>query len=72
MTLAIVSTREVELTWAELVVSARMRLLGLPSRAKQLFPHLTTADLSVLDALVREELDELASEAPRDNDDPAR
>ena len=42
------------------VVAARTRLLGVPSRAKQRLPHLTTADLAVLDELIREALDELS------------
>lgn len=44
------------------VVAARTRLLGVPSRAKQALPHLTTADLAALDRLIREALEQLADE----------
>jgi len=42
------------------VVGTRTHLLGLPTRAKQRLPHLSNADLGVLDGLVRESLEELA------------
>jgi hypothetical protein len=59
----LVPAKEVELRWAACIVTARTALLGLPSRARQRLPHLTPMDVSVLDALVREVLAELA--APR-------
>lgn len=40
--------------------AVKTRLLGLPSRAKQQLPHLAAADVAVIDALVREALEELA------------
>jgi len=48
------------LTWSKIVVGTRTHLLGLPTRAKQRLPHLSNADLGVLDGLVRESLEELA------------
>ena len=59
----VVPAREVELRWSGLVVAARTRLLGLPSRAKARLPHLSAGDLVVLEALLREALEELASPA---------
>ena len=56
----LVPAREVELRWSGLVVATRNKLLGIPSRAKQRLPHLSVADLAVLDALIRETLEELA------------
>jgi phage terminase Nu1 subunit (DNA packaging protein) len=56
----LVSRRQVELTWSRLVVEARTALLGLPSRFKQCLPHLTTADLAVIDSLIRQCLEGLA------------
>jgi phage terminase Nu1 subunit (DNA packaging protein) len=58
----LVPAREVETRWTTLVVGARTRLLGLPTRAKQRLPHLSGSDLGVLGELVREVLEELAEE----------
>jgi phage terminase Nu1 subunit (DNA packaging protein) len=61
-------TRESELVEAAVVekkiagVFSRVRghLLGLPSRAKQAIPHLSAAEVVLLEQLVRESLTELA------------
>jgi phage terminase Nu1 subunit (DNA packaging protein) len=58
----VVPAKEVDLRWSGLVVAARTKLLGLPSRAKGRLPHLTVADLGVLEALIREALEELTTE----------
>jgi len=58
----LVPSREVDLRWSAHVVAARTRLLGLPSRAKQRLPHLTGADIGILESLIREALEELADE----------
>jgi phage terminase Nu1 subunit (DNA packaging protein) len=42
------------------IVLARNHLLGLPTRAKQRLPHLSTADVRAIDELVRESLEQLA------------
>lgn len=62
---ALVPLAEFERTWAPRIIGARTHLLGLPTRARQRLPHLTTADMAVLDALVREALEELAPRAER-------
>jgi phage terminase Nu1 subunit (DNA packaging protein) len=61
----LVPSREVDLRWSGLVVAARTKLLGLPSRYKQRVPHATVADLGVLEALIREALEELVHEEPK-------
>lgn len=43
------------------IIAARTKLLGLPSRAKARLPHLGAADLVVLEALIRDALDELST-----------
>jgi phage terminase Nu1 subunit (DNA packaging protein) len=60
----LVSLRDVEQRMARGIIQARTHLLGLPTRAKQRLPHLAPGDLTVLDALVREALEELASGVP--------
>jgi len=58
----LIPRRAVEIRFSTRVVTARTKLLGIPSRAKQRIPHLTTADLAELEALIREALDELAED----------
>jgi phage terminase Nu1 subunit (DNA packaging protein) len=53
---------EMERRFTTRVVAARTKILGVPSRAKQRLPHLTTTDLAVIDELLREALEDLASE----------
>ena len=60
----LVPAREVNVRWSALVVAARTAMLGLPSRAKQRIPHLTGADLGILEGLIREALEELAQDVP--------
>jgi hypothetical protein len=59
----LVPAREVELRWSAHVVAARTAMLAIPSRYKQRVPHATTADLDILDKLIREALEELADGA---------
>lgn len=58
----LVPAAEVEARWVGMITRSRTKLLGLPSKAKQSLPHLTTADLKTLDRIVREALEELADE----------
>jgi phage terminase Nu1 subunit (DNA packaging protein) len=39
--------------------ACKTRLLAIPSRARQALPHLVAADLGVLEALIREALEDL-------------
>ena len=60
----LVPAHEVQQRWAAQVIATRTALLGVPTRAKGRLPHLTPADLVVLEALIREVLVELAAEMP--------
>ncbi len=55
---------DVERRVADEAARAKTRLLAIPSRAKQAIPHLTAADLAIVEGLVREALEELAGSAP--------
>ena len=44
----------------EKFTAVRTRLLGLPTRIRQRLPHLTAEDVRIIDALIREALEELA------------
>lgn len=57
----LVDAEEFRASFAEMVVSARTRLLGVPSKAKGRIPHLTVDEIGVLDELIREALEEVAS-----------
>ncbi len=57
----LVPVAEVELQWLEIITVARTKLLGLPSKAKQRIPDLDTSAVSILDDIIREALEELAS-----------
>ena len=63
----VVPIRHVEMRWTARVLGARTKFLGFPTQAKQRLPHLTVADLAVLDQLVREVLEELAGERLEDS-----
>lgn len=56
----LVSAAEVDRRWAAIGVQLRNDLRGLPTRARQLLPHLTAKDALALDGLVREALELLA------------
>ena len=58
----LIPSSNVERDVNNLLTSVRVKLLGVPSRAIQSLPHLTSADLTVLQALVREALEEIARE----------
>jgi phage terminase Nu1 subunit (DNA packaging protein) len=66
----LIPAAEAETMYAQRVVEARTKLLGLPSRAKQRLPHLTDHDMAVLDALIRESLEELANSVESTNGGP--
>lgn len=56
----LINAADVEARWAELVSQSRTRLLGIPTRAKQQDPDLSIAQLAMLEALIREALEDLA------------
>lgn len=57
----LVALEAVEMDLMPKILQARNQLLGLSTRAKQRLPHLTASDLVVLDAIVREALEEVAA-----------
>jgi hypothetical protein len=56
----LVPVEEARTAVAEKFVAVRTRLLGLPIRIRQRLPHLSAEDVRVIDALIRETLEELA------------
>lgn len=45
---------------ADVFQTCKSKLMGLPSRARQQLPHLSVADVTVIEALVREALEDLS------------
>jgi phage terminase Nu1 subunit (DNA packaging protein) len=59
----LVPAAEVEAKWLEIVTLARTKTLGIPSKAKQRIPDLDAGAMVTLEDIVRETLEDLASEA---------
>jgi hypothetical protein len=57
----LIPAADVERRLIETFTSSKTKLLGVPSRARQALPHLSVADIGVLEGLVREALEDLAS-----------
>lgn len=55
----LVSARDVEQAWAEMVAQMRAAVLSVPSKAKQRLPHLSQADLAQLSELLSHTLEGL-------------
>lgn len=68
----LVAARDVARGIADMIIACRAKLLGVPSRAKQAMPELTSEQVDVIDSLVREALEELALDRPAEppEDDP--
>lgn len=56
----LVLAADVEREWADVLTTVRTKLLGLPTALRQACPHLSLADIDVVDRLVREALEDLA------------
>lgn len=56
----LVNAEAVKIEWFKMVTESKTKLLALPSKAKSNLPHLTAADVAMLDELVREALEDLA------------
>ena len=56
----LVPMTEVQTTWENIVTTARTKLLGVPTKAKQRIPDLDTNAMAHLDDIIREALEELA------------
>ena len=52
---------QVEKVWANAITIARTKLLAVPTRARQQIPHLTLEEVAIVEELIRESLEELAS-----------
>jgi hypothetical protein len=59
----LVPAADVEAKWLEIVTLARTKTLGIPSKAKQRIPDLDVGAMATLEDIVRETLEDLASEA---------
>lgn len=57
----LVDAQKVKEEWYKLVTEAKTKILALPSKAKANLPHLSPADVSVIDRLCREALEDLAN-----------
>ena len=53
---------EVEAKWVEVITISRTKVLGIASKAKQRIPDLTQDQIAILEDIVREALEELASD----------
>jgi hypothetical protein len=63
----LIPLEEVQSKWVEVVVQARTKLLGIPTKAKQRIPDLDVDAINILDDLVREALEDLSETAPEDD-----
>jgi phage terminase Nu1 subunit (DNA packaging protein) len=61
----LISLPEVRAAWAEIALNVKQMFLSLPGRVRFTLPHLTGKDQKVIDALVREMLDEVACMEPQ-------
>lgn len=59
----LLQAQDVEARIVAVFSQCKTKLLGVPSRARQQDPGLTVAQLALLEALIREALEDLASEA---------
>jgi hypothetical protein len=57
----LVDAAEIEAGLVELFTVCKTKLLAVPSKAKHQIPHLTRADVRILDTIVREALEDLAN-----------
>lgn len=57
----LVKAEEIETKWVEIVTLARTKILGIPTKAKQRIPDLDTDAITLLDDIVRETLEDLAT-----------
>jgi len=55
----LVLAKDVERRLVDVFSVCKQHLLAIPSRARQALPHLSTADVTVIENLVRESLEEL-------------
>ena len=51
---------EIRQEWSDILSAVRSKVLALPSRLRQQIPHLTTIEVALIEAAVRETLEDLA------------
>jgi hypothetical protein len=56
----LIPARDVEQKLVDVFSACKVRLLEIPTRAKQALPHLSITDLEALETIVRDALEELA------------
>jgi phage terminase Nu1 subunit (DNA packaging protein) len=56
----LVAAEDVEREWASMIRTARSALLAVPSRLRQIIPHLTAEEVEAIDGELRRVLKELA------------
>lgn len=65
----LVPVEDVEKRWVEIIVQARTKLLGIPTKAKQRIPDLDVDAIGALDDIVRETLEDLAAQGSEDSEE---
>jgi hypothetical protein len=58
----LIDAKETEARWNQVASITRTKVLGIPSKSRQRMPELTDLQYSILEMIVREALEELASE----------
>lgn len=58
---ALVEAAEVTRAWAEVLRKVRAQVLAVPSRLRSSLPHLTAADVAIMDREIRDTLEGLAN-----------
>lgn len=66
----VISTAAVKADWSRHIITAKNKLLGVPTRLKGRRPDVLRADVEAVDALIREALEELADGAA-DREEPS-
>ena len=57
----LVDSKQVQAKWLEVISIAKIKVLGIPSKAKQRIPELDVSAMNCLEDIVRESLEEIAN-----------
>ena len=57
----LIDAEEAKSAWFKIITETKTKFLALPTKARANLPHLTLGDVSVIERLVRESLEELAN-----------
>ena len=55
---------KIKTEWTAIISTAKSKILSVPSKAKAALPHLTLNDISTIEELIREALEEIAACKP--------